>query len=646
MFVFFCSYGVGHAGYEFDDLMGNGYTSQWVVLNDVDQTYGGNYDEAVSVSSDVLSSSPNNAVVNILSGKSDEVISSSVPRLLFLVLAEGYGEFYMNFKAEDLSFDVSTPNLGFNTIVNDNNITYVDTKEPQGSPEDLGAEWQQYKFAIARNGNQNTYDTVVQPFYFHQNPNKIASQTIEVPFLISNVNKGTAKDEPLIIRNTLRDSRSKNGNIVAYNRDTWDMTGDKSATNNQSQWVFVPDTTFIVDNDNRYFYLTTEVANHTSVRYKQSENFGAFTTEPDYWKFDIKRRQGMNYIPENFNLAATSHIAPGLVTVFNRRYDVNEQNKTPLRLAPVNSSYGGGPYDFTLNHKLISGISLGDVTKKASRGNFNLFEITAFRPGTISQYFYDNVKTITNAKGTVEPPASMSFNSSAVKQDENTRGIKTLTNFFTVEQNISGSSSEVERLLPLHITFNIPITLIDDSEWLTELIQQWYDTGDITDMFANKYEIFLLTENDGELNPWNLTQQLQTYGVANSQIKVFYDEERGINTQDNSKALITVSFIAMLMDGTRDGVRPELSIVEDHAISQENDYIVIRDGNKDNKWKMTFFVAPAGFKDNTTTSSANGNENGDKNLGDSSSGTCNTGLYASAALMAILFVMKKKPFHR
>ncbi len=260
----------------------------------------------------------------------------------------------------------------------------------------------------------------------------------------------------------------------------------------------------------------------------------------------------------------------------------------------------------------------------------------------MSQYFYDNVKTITNSSGTVEPPSNMSFSSSAVKRDEDTKGIKTLTNFFTVEQNITGSSSTVEKILPLHITFNIPITLIDDSEWLNELIQQWYDTGDITDMFARKYEIFLLTETDGELNPWNLTQQLQTYGVANSQIKVFYDEERGKATQDNSKGLITVSFIAMLMDGTRDGVRPELSIVEDHSISQENDYIVIRDGNKDNKWKMTFFIAPAGYKDNATTSSANGVNNVGGNISNSSSGTCNAGLYGSLALLSVLLIMKRE----
>ena len=50
-----------------------------------------------------------------------------------------------------------------------------------------------------------------------------------------------------------------------------------------------------------------------------------------------------------------------------------------------------------------------------------------------------------------------------------------------------------------------------------------------------------------------LLDEMIKKGAYDSQVKVFMDEDRGV---------ITVSFIAMLMDGTRDGARPALYLVE------------------------------------------------------------------------------------
>ena len=127
-------------------------------------------------------------------------------------------------------------------------------------------------------------------------------------------------------------------------------------------------------------------------------------------------------------------------------------------------------------------------------------------------------------------------------------------------------------------------------------------------MFADYFNLFLMAESStGTGNIWNLTQELQNKGVYEQQVKVFLDTERGRVTSDSYRGVLTVSFIVMLMDGTRDGSRPELSIVPDvsntvsAAYSPNADYIVIRDGKTDNKWNMTFFIAPRDYVVNPDT---------------------------------------------
>ncbi len=655
--VIFVSSGLSYAGYEFDDLMGNAYTTQWMVINRAGGTYGGKYDTPLVVSSDLIGWGSENAVVNVLNGYSDDGISDHELHVLFILLSQGLGEFKMNFKAEDLSFDVSTPNLDLSTIYETESTPYADYKLANGQPTDdeydYDASWRQYYFQIGRQvEGRDLYDTVVQSFNFHQNPRLATSQTIPRPIVISNVYPGTARNMPLILRMTLRDSSTNTGNIVAYDRSTWDMTGDKTAGGNH--WVFVPVDDLITDNKRINYYLTTEVINHTSVRYAAApyDSYGTYEY-PDYWKFDLLRPQGTTDIDATFQLARKSHIAPGLVSVFRRRYNINEQNKRPLRLYPVDVPAENGRYDLRLNHKIIYGKPLGEkYAQKAAEGRFNMFEILPFQPKPLSMNFYDTIKDTAKANGTVQTPTTQFFNGSSIKRSDSMPGIGSLTQFFTIDQTIPGSlrNDSTEGLLPLHITFNIPVTLVDDKEWLNDLIDQWRTSGRIEDLFSEKYEIFLLTETSGDINPWNLTQELKNHyhdgkNYYNEQVKVFYDEERGLAGRDNDKGVITVSFIVMLMDGTRDGVRPELSMVQDYSITQENDYILIRDGNNDNKWKMTFFIAPAGFRDNQVTRDLAGNatqSSANVSVSKGSGAGCNSGLGALCFVALFVLVAGKR----
>ena len=576
------------------------------------------------------------AQLDVISGNSANNITNRNLQTLFLVLSNGSGQFDMSMRSQALAFDVSTPNLGVNTIVNENLTPYIDTKTADQSGNST-SEWKNFHYNIARQNDRNKYDTVIQSFMFQQNPDRAPSQAITRPMVISNVYPGTAQSSqaPLIVRMSLRDASGPDGNIIAYDRASWTMT--QNITTGGNQWVFIPVDDLNTDNTRIDYYLTTEIANNTSYRYavRYPDSTGG-TQPPALWKFDIFRPQGTTNIPRSFLLAPESNIAPGLVTVYNRRYNVNEYNKTPIHVFPVDTP-DYGDYDLSLNHRILFGKRLGETYRyPAQEGRFNLFEVTAFQPRLASTTFYDDVARITNSSGTVTVPTTSIFSASSIKRDIIADDV---LQYFTVSQNIPSSarSSSSEGMLPLHITFNIPVTLINDNVWWNEMLKVWRNTGRIEDMFSNRYDLYLMA---GENNVWNLTQELRDKGYYNELVKVFLDEERGRLTQDNYSGVLTVSFIIMLMDGTRDGKRPELSIVADNSVAQQNNYIVVRDGSNDNNWNMTFFVAPSGWKDNITHTSPRENSQPAGTSSSSGGGGCYA--FNGAAILALLSIIRKK----
>ena len=641
--VIFLFTAVGFAGYEFDDLKGNAFTSQWMAINQIGGTFGGNYTEAVQISTDIIVGDDDFSTVSVLNGHSDEEIDDRELHVLFLLLAEGQGQFYIDMQLEEKSFDISTPLSYLSTR---GATTYRNAFLAEGRPDDKDATWQRFSFTLDRT-NRDVYDTVVQEILFKQNPNS-PSQSVPRPLVISNVaNKElTAEEVPLIIRLILKDGAGKNANIVAYDAIEWDMTGDKDVTGNKLVFVPINDDSLLTDTRKINLYLTTEVVNHTSVRYAATtyDSYGDFLY-PDHWRFDLARQQGTTYIDRDFQLARKAHIAPGLVTVFKRKYNVNEENKIPLRLYPIDDSAAIGTQTLRLNHNVIFGKILGDVVKDSS----GLYEVTAFQLRTAGDSFYDELKQVTKVKGYINVPVISTFGASSVTRDETMP--ETVVQHFTINHVIPANLriNDDEGLLPVHIRFNIPVTKISDRTWLNELIEAHNSGLPLEDIFFEKYQISLLTETNSQPNPWNLSQELLYKNQYNKQINVFYDPDKGSSSQDNDKGVITVSFIAMLMDGTRDGVRPELSIVEDHSITSDNDYIIIRDGNKDDRWKMTFLIAPTGYYDNPTTSnsssgsnsgtgasSASGNYNSNTiSESSSSGGSCSLGVRSVLLLVAL-----------
>ncbi|MBQ9527754.1 MAG: hypothetical protein IJR68_09095, partial [Fretibacterium sp.] len=150
-----------------------------------------------------------------------------------------------------------------------------------------------------------------------------------------------------------------------------------------------------------------------------------------------------------------------------------------------------------------------------------------------------------------------------------------------------------EGMLPLLVTFNIHKDNLRVASHWDELMKQWHDTGDVHTLFSRYFSVYLMSRKDGEKdNPVDLaTSLMDSLGgddVYHDQIKVFVDEDRSV---------LTVSFIVMLMDGTRDGVRPTLDVVSDRTNTEENKYIVVRDGWNDKTWNLTFYIAESGNTD-------------------------------------------------
>ena len=598
--VIFLLIGICYAGFEFDDLKGNAFTSQWMAINQIGGTFGGNYSEAIQISTDIITDYDDFSTVNVLNGHSDEEIDDRELHVLFLLIAGGQGQFYIDMQAEEKSFDISTPTPYLSTR---GDTVYTNSFLPLGQPDDMDATWRRFSFTLDRT-NRDVYDTVIQEILFMQNPNS-PSQSVPRPLIISNVanDELTAENVPLLIRMILKDGAGKNANIVAYDAIEWDMTSDKDVTGNKLVFVPINDESLLVDTRKINFYLTTEVINHTAVRYAATtyDGYGDFVY-PDYWKFDLARSQGTTFVDRTFQLARKAHIAPGLVSVFKRKYNVNEENKIPLRLYPVDDT-AIGTQTLRLNHKVVFGKILGDVVKDSS----GLYEITAFQLRSAGDSFYDELKSVTKAKGFINVPVISTFGATSVTRDETMPD--TVLQHFTIDNVIPSNlrTGDDEGMLPLHIRFNIPVSKISDRTWLNQLIDAQNEGQALEDLFFEKYQISLLTETDSQANPWNLSQELLYKNQYNKQINVFYDPDKGSSSQDNDRGVITVSFIAMLMDGTRDGVRPELSVVEDHSITSDNDYIIIRDGNKDDRWKMTFLIAPTGYYDNPTASGSGSN---------------------------------------
>ena len=615
------------AGYRFDDLYGpSGISYQWMVVNG-SGTFGARHQTAAAISTDLILSEY--GIVDVVNGTPDAAtLSDRSLSTLFFVLSDGYGEFSMDIHSPRVPGEAVANDIQFGSGTNESNASYINTVTPNGpvSRDGYDFQWSSYTFKLTRQtGSSNRYDSVRQFFQYYQDPSDTSAQGINKPVVIANVINGTATEEALELRMTLRDAPGTNGSIVAYRHDKWDAQDSKSTES--ENWVFVPVEDLNADNSGINYYLTTEVVNHTAVRYG-AQDYSSNLQYPDYWKFDIPRYQGLTDVESRFFLDNQSQIPPGLVSVFTRTYKMDEKNIRPLRIQGVGDNKGNGMWDLVLNHNILFVKKVSEPYDYTVSG-LNRIKVTAFEPNTTSFDFYKNMAAITGSTKTITPASS--FQSSAITRNLPTaEAIEYFTINHSIPSNLRSDTNEI--LMPLLITINIPVTQIQDKTWWNQLVDEYRKEGHIENTFANNMNIYLMAENNNILN---MTEELNRIGAYSSQVKIFVDEERGRATVDNDKGVITISFVIFLMNGTRDGTRPELSIVRDTSRS----YIAVRDGTEDNNLDMQIFIAPSDYYHNpavtpnttptTPTENAGGGGGG---------GGCNAG-FSILSAMTILFAL-------
>ena len=601
------------ARYRFDDLYGpSGVGAQWMVITGGRDTVGNRWEQPLDASGDIVSGRYS---VEVWNGRSTDELNSDSNRdiaAMFWVMQERQGTLTVNFisTAHDIG-SVSEDAIMTDVLVGESIAPHYSVmKSSLGAPatKTVGIppylytytdRWRQYQFLFVK--NQDGYGSVRTNFIFHQNPSgarpSIPSQTLEVPFVVANVYNGLARDVPLILRATLRDNQrtGNRGDIVAFDRFEWNVASDMTA--GQRQWVFVPVDAWPLDSERIYYQLTTDVTNRTAVRYavQRYDSYPWNAMNPIWWKFDLPRTPDLGDLANPFYLDSLSHIAPGLTAVYRQRYNINEGEKTPLRLYPVDPAS-----DFrtlTLNHRIIFGLDRGTVTGPTSRPNAAApYSVTAFNPRTANPEiaFLEAVARQMNAfdpnlglRQILIPTGSGFLNTSSVVDGEYVAG--DVIRSFAVRRAIPASlrGAGTEGMLPLHVTFNLPRTHLQVAQYWPDLLREWYETGDIHDLFARNFSIYLLSRREGERdNPWDMIQELIRQDAYHDQVKIFMDEDREV---------ITVSFIVMLMDGTRDRVRPALYLVDDQTVTTNNTFMIVRDGWLDDEWNLTFYAAPAGY---------------------------------------------------
>ncbi|MBQ9596142.1 MAG: hypothetical protein IJR35_09810, partial [Synergistaceae bacterium] len=208
----------GADGYRFDDLAGpSGKSYQWMVVNGLGSganTFGANHDVSMQVSADLLESNQEEGIYILNGTPDDSIVENRELSTLFLVVADGTGEFKFQFRsptdinqtmAEAVGGDI---NLGSDTGAA--NARYHTEKEAYSAHLDsTGHYWLDYTFNIeTQQGGHSTYDTVKQYFNFIQDASDTSSQTKHMPVVIANVNMESAIEEALELRMTLRDSNT------------------------------------------------------------------------------------------------------------------------------------------------------------------------------------------------------------------------------------------------------------------------------------------------------------------------------------------------------------------------------------------------------------------------------------------------------
>jgi hypothetical protein len=564
------------ADYRFDDVFGpSGKGEQWMVVTTDGNTAGAPTVRRVNTTP---IPAPMDTEANLIDQRSPVYLTNGGVThepidTLFLVLPGN----------PDASTTAGTLWISFDSVPAGPNTQDVDVDSDDytvvSTPHGTNDTDQLYELAFTKRRNAAAYESVRGNFIFHQNPNDAPSQTLQIPFIIANVYNGTAEREPLRFRASIRDTgASGSGNIVTHDRFTWDVTTDKDIGVN-TDWVFVPLQRLPQDSNSVNYRITTEVVNYSGIRYALQRYDGYASYYPIFptsWAFDVPSTgSATGDVLHGFYLDELSHIPPGLVTLYNQNFNVVSGVRETMHLYPVD--YGTGFRTLTIAHRSIFGLDLG--TFRDSSVSPSSYIVTGFNFLSAGVDFLKDVGRTFNISNVGMPeqadgvmPGSVDY--ARIGGDV----IASMGVSASVPPRLRGSGAK--GLLPLHITFNLRRSnQLVTPHWDT-LRDQWRQTGSIENIFTNYFSLYLQDSRGNNLDL--IKDSLNDSDAYRETVKVFFDEQREV---------ITVHFIALLLDGPSSSVR----LVKDTTSTTDNTHIVVMDGSDNGKWEMKFFAAPAGY---------------------------------------------------
>ena len=602
--------------YRFDDVYGpSGIGGQWIVVTRSDDTYtyntrGGIIADAIQTEANIVNSRDH---VYSINGKATDMptpVPHEAIRHIFMVIPDNRASIFTDFTWMNPTLN---PGETFTGDVRIGEDYYYAVKQGLGNADPLTNS---FRFDLTKSTNAAEYGTVRSYMSFHQNPTVTPSQTLNIPLVIANVANGIATANPLEFRTVLRGTTlaGTRGDIVAYDHFKWDVTRDWEF-GGDNDWIFVPLPDNQIDAHTVNYTLTTDIRNFCGIRYElqryDDRGFSTSRIYPNKWIMDLP--SGVGDVNAELVLDELSHIAPGMITTYRQPYNVVTAAKKIFRLYGVDTSWSSTtPRDLLLKHTTIYGVDLGEA---AGSG----YTVRGF------QYLPSNKDFLVDAAcDLVAPSIEMPALADAVMTGAVSDGFVTADAVSTVKiesaipSHMQYTSNDIVGLLPLHVTFNLPKTnRFVVGKW-ESLLDQWKKTGDIMDTFSESFRLHMHANDATDID---LTGWMKEQDVYAKNVKVFMDEE---------KECVTVSFIAMLVDSKKTTV----SLLSDKTTNTDRKYVAIRDGNRNDKWDMTFYIShietpKADPNQNTTTSGGGG-------------GGCNAGWPLAGGMLAAVFAVMRK----
>lgn len=550
---------IASAEYRFDDIYGpSGIGGQWIAVTAGGDTVGAPLTTTMLTGADFVNVRDSVKILNRL--PAGESIES-----LFMVIPESTATLGILF-----SWLVATPpGTAYTQDILTDFKAYTAVKEPL-NPFNL------WDLHFEKTSSSSLYESARGNMIFQQNPATLPSQTLQIPFIIANVHNGTAEGNPLLFRSAMRETYSgaSGGDIVAYDRFTWDVTSDIEVGGSNSDWVFVPVKSLPIDSNRINYTLTTDVTNYSGIRYalQRYDGFVWAPMFPTRWAMDVPAGTG-DVTPEII-LDELSHIPPGLITTYSQPFNVVSGVKGIFHMYPVDPA--SGYRNMTLSHPSIFGLDLG--SENDTDYTVSGFKLLSSDPDFVAKAAaaagVGKVDMVNDEDGVMSGITSQGY----VAGD----AINTLAIDAQVPSRFV-SAKDTKSLLPLHITFKMPRSNRFIAPKWDALLTEWKRSGRIRTLFGNSFTVYISNSDGKSLDLFNW---LRGKGMFDKTVKVFLDEQ---------KECITVSFIAMLVDG---GER-KIGLAQDKSVTTDNSYIVIQDGTKNDRMDLTFFTAPTEYVPDT-----------------------------------------------